>query len=130
LHVDMTGQGCRQYESLHGDDWKNTLKLVFDRQGHFARIDVAIDDYDGMLSLPVIREKIDKRQVTSRFKIACGIIEYDLSGEPNSNKGETIYLGSPQSRIKIRFYDKVKQQKADYLWTRAEIECHNDSIIV
>jgi len=98
----MTGQGCRQYESLHGDDWKNTLKLVFDRQGHFARIDVAIDDYDGMLSLPVIREKIDKRQVTSRFKIARGITEYDLSGEPNSNKGETIYLGSPQSRIKIR----------------------------
>jgi len=129
-HIVMTGQGCRQYECLHGDDWKNMFKRVFAREGHFARIDVALDDYDGMLSLPLIREKIDNRQVISRFKIAREITEYNLSGEPNSNKGETIYLGSPQSRIKIRFYDKAKQQKVDYLWTRAEIECHNDRALI
>jgi len=129
-HVVMTGQGCRQYESLHGDDWKNLFKRVFDQLGHFARIDVAIDDYDGMLSLSEIRTKIDARHVKSRFKTAHGITEYDLSGEANSNKGETIYLGSPQSRIKIRFYDKAKEQKVDYLWTRAEIECHNERALI
>ena len=77
-----------------------------------------------------IRKKIEARHVKSRFKTARGITEYDLSGEANSNKGETIYLGSPQSRIKIRFYDKAKQQKVDYLWTRVEIECHNDRALI
>jgi phage replication initiation protein len=125
-HIIMTGQGCRQYENRFGDVWKRLFLLIFNNGGHFARIDAAIDDYNGYISIPEIRQKIEARHILTRFKTARGLIEYDLSAEPDTNKGETIYFGSSMSRIKIRFYDKAKEQRVDYLWNRAEIECHNE----
>jgi phage replication initiation protein len=125
-HVFLSGQGCRQYEARFGNVWPLLFSKIFDMYGHFTRIDTAIDDYAGIISVPILRNKVLSREVLTRFKRARDYTEYDLSAAPGTNEGETLYFGRPSSRIKIRFYDKAKEQKVDYTWTRAEVECHNE----
>lgn len=124
-HVVLSGKGCRQYEARFGNVWPELIKKIIDQGGHFARIDVALDDYDNRLSLAQIKEKVDKREVISKFTKFRKNEEVDLTTPAYENEGNTVYFGSKLSLFLIRFYDKAKEQKVDYPWTRVEIVCRN-----
>jgi len=124
-HVVFSGKGCRQYEARFGNVWPDLIKKVFDQGGQFARIDVALDEFDKRLSLAQIWDKVEKREIVSRFTKVQKQVEADLKTPAGENAGYTIYFGSKQSLLFIRFYDKAKEQEVDYPWIRVEIVCRD-----
>ncbi|KAB0666803.1 replication initiation factor domain-containing protein [Oryzomonas japonica] len=112
-HISMSGQGCRQFEQLDGSAhcWEYLLHDLFAHEANFARIDIAMDNVDGRLSLPRIRQAVATKSVRSRFKRYRKNMEGTLSRNSQERDSETIYFGSLSSRICIRFYDKAAEQE-------------------
>lgn len=125
VHVFMSGAGCREYEFVHGDRWKELFSEVFKLGGHFTRLDSALDDYKGYFKIEDIAEKVKKREVRSLFKKADVRVSYGLADDEGSS-GMTVYFGSNSSMIKVRMYEKNKQQNVNYFWNRIEVETRDE----
>lgn len=115
IHCELSGSACRAYEFFFGSNWTQLIKRIRENSGHFSRIDIAIDDFDGIFALKQIEQKVQKGEIVSFFRRGRILKEYSLSQE--DNLGQTIYFGSTQSRIRIRMYDKAiehpnKEQKS------------------
>lgn len=147
VHCSMTGQGCRQYEaSFQGSDngelWRKLLKQVVIHKGNVTRIDLAIDNIDGLLDLKKLRRAVHENNIRTRFKSAREINNYQLRGdfqesasgqadgsntiEPATLNGSTVYFGAVSSRIQFRFYDKGAQNGLDVHWVRAESQLRDE----
>lgn len=128
-HVEISGQGCREYES-EGIPWWQLVSSVFECGGKFTRIDLALDDFDKRLKLTTMEAKIRRGSVSSIFKKARSLKEYLI--EDGSYTGKTLYFGSSTSRVQIRVYDKTLEQvskgKEDVPdnWVRIEMQCRNE----
>jgi len=129
--VEMTGQGCRYFEKIHGRNcWKFFFHALryYVRMGckvNISRIDFAFDDkiYNNenrnkLLDLEIIEKCADNHLFTSlyrkcdkqqhnEFKMISSIHE-TLS---KNIKSKTIYFGSKKSNSFCRFYDKLVEQK-------------------
>lgn len=132
FHVEMTGQGCRHFEEVCGSDWVQFFTLLSGFDVRYSRLDIALDDYEGMLDFGMIERKVKagdvislsrKRDITESVEVSQQE-KFDNNG---NSKGKTIYFGTRSSSIYIRFYDKKKEQEgkgkeveAD-LWQRYEI---------
>lgn len=125
----LTGQGCREFETFSTLNWIELISRLKECLGcDFRRIDIAIDDFQKIFDVNMIREQVlaglsvtrleeatDKR----KYKIATGEITMD-----------SFYLGSMDSRFSINFYDK-KLERENYknkdfevtveTWTRTEL---------
>lgn len=126
VHVEMTGQGVRKYETVmqaEGVTWAQ----VFEHLSSFAtfsRIDLALDEYEGLVGFADIIEKIDKGEHVGRcrsFKVISG------RGSNGEHTGTTIYMGSNKSDIMLRVYEKnYERQAKGYeidvpIWNRWEL---------
>jgi phage replication initiation protein len=138
IHVMMTGQGCRQFETYYGElTWEQLFYRVKEVGGKFARIDLAVDDirYNGDPPYWTVRQlvrKIKRNECRSKFKTGLRLEGLNLgTGE---STGDTLYAGSPQSMIKIRIYEKdCERAKAGMMleedltaWNRLELELKDD----
>lgn len=101
--------------------------------GHFTRIDIAIDDFGSKYyTVSSLKAEFVLGKVVKRFKKYEHIIGY---GKNNQIIGNTLYIGSRQSEIFVRVYDKqleqnVKREKENqiyYSWTRWEMEIKGDN---
>jgi phage replication initiation protein len=124
IHVEMSGQGCRQFDETSGS-WRDMIFKVFGVGGHFTRIDVAIDDRQGFIPLVEAKEKLLRREVRSRFKGGREITGVRFADNPG-REGCTLYFGTPKSAIRIRIYDKAAEQAVDGVWIRTEVECRHE----
>lgn len=129
VHVIMSGQGCREYENdPDAKPWNLLFAEVFFEDGHFARLDLAIDDYKGFYKPEQIVKKLEAGLTTSKFKSYRYMKKGRISD--GSSKGITVYLGSDSSDIQIRIYDKLQErQEAGKTvnedvthWTRTEVQ--------
>lgn len=126
VHVELTGQGVRKYETLmqvEGVTWGQ----VFEHLRSFAtfsRIDLALDEYEGLVGFDDIIEKIEQGEHVGRcrsFKVISG---RDSHGQ---HTGTTIYMGSNKSDIMLRVYEKnFERQQKGYevetpIWNRWEL---------
>ena len=125
VHVQMSGQGCREYEQRFGDDWIRLLCGVIKSGGHFSRGDGAADDFQGHFTVDMVRQKVLSSEVKTLFKDVDNLQKYAL-GKTTTLKGETLYFGSKKSDVMIRIYDKAKQQGVDYFWNRVEVQMRNE----
>ncbi|ODA41069.1 replication initiation factor domain-containing protein [Desulfosporosinus sp. BG] len=107
-HCEFSGNACREYEFFFDGKWLDLIQRIRTNCGQFSRIDLAIDDFDGIFTLEQIKKKIKKSELLSYFRKGRILEEYNLSAK--DNLGQTIYFGSPQSRIRIRIYDKAIEQ--------------------
>ncbi|EMJ96682.1 replication initiation factor domain-containing protein [Leptospira alstonii] len=94
-------------------------------KGKFTRIDLALDDYEGHLNLPLIYEKLERKETSTRFR---GYSEYEspvdriksgsLFLDPKLGKlGHTIYIGAfRKSNCFVRVYDKRLQVGSECVW--------------
>lgn len=131
VHVEMTGQGCRQFEQLSQTGW-GYLLMAARTHGNITRLDLAIDDFVGYFTVGQVIDAARKGLISSRFKSAVQIESIKL--DDGSTKGQTLYMGSPQSRIKVRFYDKLQERLAagkdieDGIthWVRTELELRDE----
>lgn len=116
---EMSGQGCRAFESLSDVGWDNLFDLIQLAGMKITRLDVAFDDHTGVLPL---KEVIDDTQ--------CGmyVSRSDYWETRLSSKGSMIQIGSPQSKILIRIYDKAAERgyDSDTHWVRCEMQLRDD----
>lgn len=123
VHISMTGQGCRQYEALKSTKhcWFQLLHTITATGANITRLDLAIDNVDGALDLDAVESACRAGEVRTLFK--KGMTQEGISLlKVKENLGKTFYLGSPTSRLKVRFYDKAAQMKTQGHWVRCELQ--------
>ncbi len=121
--VSMSGKGCRTFETFGSGDYDYIFSEIIEnysddpdkRAMNITRLDIAYDDFEGVIDLPQIVEDVQKENFVSRFKDwSCTY----------GNKGCTVNHGSVRSNIYLRIYDKKMEQERDDLdhWVRCEIQ--------
>ncbi|SPU21175.1 putative replication protein; mobile element region [Niallia circulans] len=133
--VEMSGKGCRQFESFlraRKKTWFDFFRDCLHHGGSFSRFDLAIDDYKTYFPIPTLLEKVKNGEAISRFR------KSDFNGSldivDGSNGGTTLYFGSKKSEAYLCFYEKNFEQ-AEKLnvpveefgdWNRYELRLKND----
>lgn len=126
--VDMSGTGCRAFETYSSLGWLVLLRHLHDLSGDYniTRLDMAFDDHTGLLDIDVLRDDTDDHHYVSRSR--TWKVEY-------GSAGTTIYHGSPKSNMYIRIYDKAAEQAAkaedttafeDVHWIRVELQMRDE----
>lgn len=119
--VEMSGQGCRTFESLSEVGWEGIFSFIRDNGLKITRLDVAYDDHIGIL---------DIRQIASDTQAGMYISKSDYWETVLSSKGTTVQIGSPQSKVLIRIYDKAAERgKQDEHWIRVELQLRDDRAV-
>lgn len=130
IMIDMTGEGCRLFETLVPDlDWLTFIKKVTKMQVHnFSRLDVACDTQGkgGLRMRDILRFTLDGHYV-SRWKLPPRIVQ---------GREETVDFGSPKSRTMLRIYNKSLERECKLTddisipenWVRCELQLRNDAV--
>lgn len=134
--VEFSGQGCRDFETYGNGDYKGIFELIVQnwnadpdkRDMNITRLDVAYDDFVGLLDLNYLMSAAQKGFYVSRLKHVG--VNWD------NIDGCTVYHGSKkQGDIYIRIYDKLIEQtvirkrdidKSIKHWVRCEIQMRDD----
>ena len=121
---EMSGQGCRAFESLTNlpDKWDDLFEEIRAAGMNITRLDVACDDHTGLLDIDQIIQDTRRRHYVSRSDY-WEIIE--------SSKGQSLQFGSPQSDVLIRIYDKARERNCpeDEHWIRCELQLRRDRAV-
>lgn len=107
--ISMKGTGCRRFEGFleeQGRTWQEYIVTAFEFGGRASRLDLAINDYERMLSIPRLREKQQNDELETPFESFL----YDDSETRKKSTGKTYYLGSRSSKIYFCFYEKDAEQ--------------------
>lgn len=116
----MSGKGCRTFETFGNGDYESLFNRCVHYSGmNISRIDIAYDDFEGILDMDKIcRYTNDKSYVSP-------LSWYNVE---NGTPGSSVYFGAPSSDLRIRFYDKAKEQKIKepMHWVRCEIQLRRE----
>ena len=142
--VNMSGTGCRTFESLHDKqlDWLEFIKYYMrvdlndykNSKAHISRLDIACDDKPEEGEEPLL----DFLKIRSHYendKFICKAKKHTQSRGTNTVEFEQcIYFGSPRSDRRLRIYNKaLERQQAgkdyDKHWIRVEFQLRNDSAL-
>lgn len=126
--VEMSGQGCRAFETYGNGNYKAVFDFIKEnynadpdkRFANITRLDVAYDDFEGILDLKYLMMAAQKGEYVSRLKDIEVIY---------SNKGCSVCHGSRHySNFYVRIYDKKMERGRDDLdhWVRCEIKLKDD----
>ena len=125
--VEMSGQGCREFEEYSTRSFQDILGVLVNSSDskyyHISRIDLACDIFDKkILDIYKLKRTTELLSFVSTFKDP--VIEYGVR-----SKSCTIYYGSKASDIYMRCYDKkVERDREDVdYWIRWEIVLKNDN---
>jgi phage replication initiation protein len=137
IHIEMTGQGCREYETYYGTVWPVLFTDIINNHGKFTRVDAAVDEirYNNdkpYFTLAKLIRKVKRDECKSRFKKAKRVETIRIEG--GKSEGRTIYFGSPTSSIQIRAYEKNHERQSEGLeleenlttWNRLELQTRDD----
>ena len=119
--VEMSGQGCRTFESLSKVGWEGIFSFIRDSGLKITRLDVAYDDHIGILNI---------REIANDTQAGMYISKSDYWETVLSSKGTTVQIGSPQSKVLIRIYDKAAERgKPEDHWIRVEMQLRDDRAV-
>lgn len=124
-HVEMSGQGCRQYEGFAPLPWLELFQKCLAVGANVTRLDLAIDTVDGTLPLADLYAAVRCGNVRTLFS-EWRRIEKGCFRSDEMNEGETLYLGSTRSSTFFRVYDKAKESGVDGSWVRFELELRKE----
>ena len=114
---EMSGQGCRNFEDLSTlpGKWETLFRFIHDNCLHITRLDVAFDDHTGLLNIDTVAQDTEQQRFVSRMNFWEVV---------RSSKGTSIQIGSPQSKVRIRIYDKAAERGYDdgRHWVRVELQ--------
>lgn len=137
LCVEMSGQGCRQYETsgLYSLAFLCDFLAKHSDTYHITRLDVAFDDVDhegrGLLNMKDIEYYAREDLYVSRFRSKSA--EWSSKHSDTDDKyplAYSVYFGSAQSNTRFRLYDKALERGGlDYHWTRFEIQLRQESCL-
>ena len=117
--VELSGQGCRVFESYGCNDWIYLLSnLLSNDTINITRLDVAYDDFQGLIDLPeIVADTLSHNYVSKSDDRSWDV---HLSGE-----GTCVTIGKSKSNTMIRIYDKAAERHAEAEvdhWVRCEIQ--------
>ncbi len=120
--VEMSGQGCRTFESLSAVGWERLFSFIRENGLKITRLDVAYDDHVGILDMTDIVQDTQSGMFVSKSTYWETVL---------SSKGSTVQIGSPQSKVLIRIYDKAAERGCEpgTHWIRVEIQMRDDRAI-
>lgn len=101
--IELKGQACREFEA-RGGDWIELFECFYSLNGSCKRIDVALDDFTGLINKNQLIKKINKREYVSNWK-NDPIIEYSAFG------GFSITFGKHAEKT-LCIYNKLSERKA------------------
>ncbi len=126
--VEMSGKGCRAWEKYGNSDYDGLFAEILEnysddaekRAMNITRIDVAYDDFNKVLDLPLLCFETQKLNFVSRFK------DWEVI---TGNKGISVNHGSKKSNVYIRIYDKRLEQRVEKViphWVRCEAQIRKE----
>lgn len=136
--VSMSGDGCRTFEnhsSLGADrvDRQGMSsgafpalieKIHITEDASCTRVDLACDDFTGLLDIDTIREYAEDGSYNSRLRS----VDLHHSKMGQEVTGDTIYFGSAKSDFRIRIYDKAKERgDLSRHWVRCEFVLRHEN---
>ena len=118
IWLEMSGQGCRTFETLGHGDFNTLFRFVLDnpKEVNITRLDVAYDDYKYYLDI----DHIASDTLNGRFIAKTRHWNVDIS-----DTGMCITHGSRNSSVLIRIYDKAAERnRKDEIehWVRCEMQ--------
>lgn len=126
--LDMSGQGCRTFETYGNGNYDNLFKLVQKEEGkpkamqdvRLTRLDVAYDDMTGLFDIDLICDKTRLQEFVSRIQRYESIY---------GSKGNSVNFGSKGSNVFIRIYDKARERgfTDGRHWIRCELQLRKEN---
>lgn len=119
--LEMSGQGCRAFETFGHGSYEHLFREILRNKDlmKITRLDVAFDDHTGLLDMNVLTFDTLSGHYIAKAT-AWEVIQ--------SNKGQSIVIGSPQSAVLIRIYDKARERNcgSGTHWIRIELQLRDD----
>lgn len=137
--LEMSGMGCRAFESLsEGVTFLDLLKkCVVDRPDDepffkINRLDIAYDIYNDPLLFDRVKAARADGCIISALSSSQLVEDVELVGGKFPDYiGRTLYLGSAQSEIRFRLYDKKLERHRDDIesWYRWEVQLRREQAL-
>lgn len=119
--VNMSGQACREFESVSHLDWLELFRQLADSPDDYniTRLDVAYDETEGLLPLDKIAKDVEAGNWVSSFR------KYDIH---KTSDGLTVSVGSSKSEAMLRMYDKAAERgyTDGRHWVRVELQLRRE----
>ncbi len=114
VHIILSGQALRQMDN----DPLTFLHWCLHHGGKVSRIDLALDDVSGELTLNRVKRAVRAGAASCKAKQ----YRHMESGKVSTGEitGETFYFGSAKSDTQYRIYDKAAEQGLEGHWVRCE----------
>lgn len=132
--LEMSGQGCRTFETYGNGDFEMLFKLVLDEFGkpphekkiRPKRIDIAFDDMTGILDINEIYRHTYELNYVSRLRESeCHV------KNGNNTRGLSVDFGSKSSNVFVRIYDKAAERgfspEEVPHWVRCELQLKDEN---
>lgn len=132
LHVEFSGQGCRAFETYSSlPDFNRLLKYVVDGDFNLTRIDIAFDDFSGLLNIDKLIKEASLGHFISEFRSFLHTHEFKNVRPVPIDKGHSIGFGSVKSDVYFRCYDKRLEREREDLehWVRFEMQIRNSKAV-
>ncbi|NOU81536.1 hypothetical protein GC101_21985 [Paenibacillus sp. LMG 31459] len=139
MHVQMSGQGCREYEEYWsaGHDWDVLFSKLEPYEPNYSRLDLACDDirYNGdkpYFKVPDLIRRVRRGLCRSKWRDLEN--KEKLKIMDGTSQGTTGYFGSAKSMIRWRPYEKDKERLGEGFeleegitsWVRGELQLRDD----
>ena len=124
--VNMSGMGCRAFETYSMITWQELMEILFYGSGDYnvTRLDMAFDDHTGILDIDTIWNDTLDRHYVSKAKTSEVIIS---DNQLTDIRGKTVKIGSDRSNMLIRIYDKAAERVlAGVHWIRVEMQMRDE----
>lgn len=129
--LDISGQGCREFESWSNKSWLDLITDIFRCGGvqgarmSVTRLDLAYDDHSGLLNIWQMKRDVEDRNYISKSKKSMIIWSDDQETDIH---GLTLQIGSKKSPVLIRIYDKAAERgyTQEKHWIRVELQLRQD----
>ena len=155
-YLEMKGEGCREFEYIArvknkevniDDCWRELFEACMYIDGKCTRIDLPVDDCEGLIDIDTIKDKIARREFTTRLKKIEETSSYEdenldqmgnnglpdiVSTIESKYKGYSVTLGN-RSHIQLCIYNKKAEQnnKGRQIqfgsWVRYESRFYHDN---
>lgn len=130
--VEMSGQGCRTFETYSKISFVELFKVIIYNQEnedyHVTRLDVAFDDFHKVIPLKKLSNQILDEHFVTKFEPKSITAQIHPG-----RKGITCDIGSDSSNLKFRVYDKAYErgyfeeiEKNGFSWTRWEMQLRDE----
>lgn len=123
--IELTGDGCRLYETSggcdHAERWSLLASLLGLCDARLTRVDLAADDLLGQYPIQWALDRYNEGAFDKRGQRPKGRFIDDMGNDT----GKTLYVGVRSSENQLRVYEKGKEQgDPNSPWVRYEGEFH------